>query len=69
MLCRWIHLHSYETLVLRTYLVRSGNCYWKCEKYKSVGSEKILAELIEAGGEALHIDTCKLIFSIWNRGE
>jgi hypothetical protein len=35
----------------------------------SPGSDEILAELIQAGGEILHSKIHKLINSIWNKKE
>jgi hypothetical protein len=39
------------------------------EKYKSPGSDQILAELIQAGGEMLLSEIHKLINSVWNKEE
>jgi hypothetical protein len=39
----------------------------KLKKYKSPGSDQILAQLIEAGGETLRSETHKLINYIWNK--
>jgi hypothetical protein len=39
------------------------------KKYKSPGSDEILAELIQAGGETLLSAIHKLINSIWNKEE
>jgi hypothetical protein len=39
------------------------------KKYKSPGSDQILAELIQAGGETLWSEIYKLINSIWNLEE
>jgi hypothetical protein len=39
----------------------------KLKKYKSPGSDQILAELIQAGGEMLLSAIYKLINSIWNK--
>jgi hypothetical protein len=41
----------------------------KLKKYKSPGSDQILAELIKAGGETLVSVIHKLITSIWNKEE
>jgi hypothetical protein len=41
----------------------------KLKKYKSPGSDQILAELIQAGGEILLSAIHKLINSVWNREE
>jgi hypothetical protein len=37
------------------------------KSYKSPGSDKILAELIEAGGNSLSSEVHKLISSMWNK--
>jgi hypothetical protein len=39
------------------------------KKYKSPGSDLILAELIEGGGEELLSAILKLINSVWNKEE
>jgi hypothetical protein len=41
----------------------------KLRKYKSPGSDNILAELIQAGGEILLSAIQKLINSVWNKEE
>jgi hypothetical protein len=38
----------------------------KLRSYKSPGTDKILAELIQAGGETLRSEIHKLINSFWN---
>jgi hypothetical protein len=39
----------------------------KLKKYKSPGSDQIMAELIQAGGEILLSVMHKLINSVWNK--
>jgi hypothetical protein len=39
----------------------------KLKRYKSPGSDQILAELIQAGGETLRSEIHKLINTIWNK--
>jgi hypothetical protein len=39
----------------------------RLKRYKSPGSDQILPELIQAGGEILHSEIHKLINSIWNK--
>jgi hypothetical protein len=39
------------------------------KKYKSLGSDQILAELNQAGGEILLSAINKLINSVWNKKE
>jgi hypothetical protein len=41
----------------------------KLQKYKSPGSDKIRAQLIQAGGEILGPKIHKLINTIWNKEE
>jgi hypothetical protein len=41
----------------------------KLKKYKSPGSDQILAELYQAGGETLVSVIHKLLTSIWNKEE
>jgi hypothetical protein len=45
------------------------NAIAKLKKYKSPGSDRIPAELIQAGGEMLLSVIHKLINSIWNKQE
>jgi hypothetical protein len=39
------------------------------ERYKSPGTDQILVELIQAGGEILRSEIHKLIDSIWDKEE
>jgi hypothetical protein len=39
------------------------------KRYKSLGSDEILAELIQAGGETFQCEIYKLINFIWNKEE
>jgi hypothetical protein len=39
------------------------------KSYKSPGVDQIPAELIQVGGETLHLEICKLIKLIWNKEE
>jgi hypothetical protein len=41
----------------------------KLKRYKSLGVDQIPTELFRAGGEALRLETHKLIKLIWNKGE
>jgi hypothetical protein len=41
----------------------------RLKKYKSPDNDKILAELILAGGETLHFEIHKRVVSIWNKEE
>jgi hypothetical protein len=64
---RQIEVHTAEPLVPRpSHLeVEIAIANWK--KYKSPGSDQILAELIQAGGEILLPAIHKLINYIWNK--
>jgi hypothetical protein len=39
----------------------------RLKRYKSPGVDHIPAEQIQAGGETLHSEICKLIKLIWNK--
>jgi hypothetical protein len=39
----------------------------KLQRYKSLGTDQIPAEVIKAGGETLHSKIYKLSHSIWNK--
>jgi hypothetical protein len=39
------------------------------KKYKSPGNDQILAEVIQAGGEALQSEIHELVTSLWNKEE
>jgi hypothetical protein len=41
----------------------------KLKRYKSPGVDRIPTELIQAGGETLHLEIHKLIKLMWNKGE
>jgi hypothetical protein len=41
----------------------------KLKKYKSPGTDQILTELIQAGGETLLSAIYKLLYSVWNKEE
>jgi hypothetical protein len=41
----------------------------KLKRYKAPGSNRIPAQLIQAGGETLHSEIHKLIMLIWNKEE
>jgi hypothetical protein len=47
--------------------VEVGIAVGKLKRYKSLGTDHILAELIKAEGETLCSEICKLIYSIWNK--
>jgi hypothetical protein len=41
----------------------------KLKRYKSLGTDKIPAELIQAGGKTLRSEIHKVINTIWNKEE
>jgi hypothetical protein len=66
---RQIEIHTTEPLVPGPSHVEVEISIAKLKKYKSPGSDKIPAELIQAGDETLVSVIHKLINSIWNKDE
>jgi hypothetical protein len=66
---RQIEIHTAEPLVPDPHLLGVEIAIAKLKKYKSPGSDQILAELIQLGGETLVSMIHKLITSIWNKEE
>jgi hypothetical protein len=66
---RQIEIHTAEPLVPDPSPFEVEIAIAKLKRYKSPGSNEILAELIQAGGETLHSKVHKLINSIWNKEE
>jgi hypothetical protein len=66
---RQIEVHTAEQLVAGPGRLEVEIATAKLEKYKSSGSDQILAELIQTGGEILLSGTHKHINSIWNKEE
>jgi hypothetical protein len=64
---RQIEIHTAELLVPDHSPFEADIADAKLERYKSPGSDKILAELIQAGGETFLSAISKLINSIWNK--
>jgi hypothetical protein len=64
-----IKVHTAEQLVPGPSRLEVEIANAKLKKYKSPGSDQILAELIQAGGEALLSVIHKLINPIWNKEE
>jgi hypothetical protein len=62
-------IHAAEALVPGSSHLEVGIAIAKLKKYKCQCSDQILAELIQAGGEALESVIHKLINSIWNNEE
>jgi hypothetical protein len=61
--------HTTEPLVSSPNHLRVEIAITKLKKYNSLGSDKIPAELIQAGGEMLLSLIHKLINSNWNKEE
>jgi hypothetical protein len=66
---RQIQVHTAEPLVPGPSRLEVEIAIAKLRKYKSPGSDKIPAELIQAGGEILPSAIHKLINSVWNKEE
>jgi hypothetical protein len=66
---RQIEVHTAEPLVPGPSCLEVEIAIAKLKKYKSPGSDQILAELIQAGGEILLSGIHKLINSVWNKEE
>jgi hypothetical protein len=64
---RQIEVHTAEPLVPGPSRLEVEIAIAKLKKYKSLGSDQILAELIQAGGEILLSEMHKLINSVWNK--
>jgi hypothetical protein len=60
-------IHTAEPLVPDPSPFEVETVTTKLKKHKSTGSDQILAELIQAGGEILHSKIHKLINYIWNK--
>jgi hypothetical protein len=66
---RQIEVHTNEPLAPGTSHPEAEIAIAKLKRYKSPGSDEILAELIQAGGETLLSMVHKLINSVWNKEE
>jgi hypothetical protein len=66
---RQIEVHMAEPLVPGPSRLEVEIAFAKLKKYKSPGSDQILAEMIQAGGEILLSVIHKLINSVWNKEE
>jgi hypothetical protein len=66
---RQIEIHTTEPLVPGPSHLEVKIAIAELKKYKSSGSDQILAELYQAGGETLQSMIHKLINSIWNKEE
>jgi len=65
---RQAEMHTTEPLVTESSTFKVETATEKLERYKSPGTDQILAKLIQAGGNTLHSETHKLI-PIWNKEE
>jgi hypothetical protein len=66
---RRMDIRTSEPLVPEPSLVEVEIAVGKLKRYKSPGTDQILAELIKAGGETLCSEIHRLIHSIWNKEE
>jgi hypothetical protein len=66
---RQIEIHMAEPLVPGPSCLEVEIAIAKLRNYKSPGSDQILAELIQAGGEILLSTVHKLTNSVWNKEE
>jgi hypothetical protein len=66
---RQIEVHVAEPLVPGPGVLEAKTAIAKLKKYKLPGSDQILAEMIQAGGEILQTAIHELINSIWNKEE
>jgi hypothetical protein len=66
---RQIEVHTAEPLVSDPSCLEVEIAIAKLKKCKSPGSDQILAELIQTGGEMLLSAIHKLINSVWNKEE
>jgi hypothetical protein len=64
---RQIEIHTADPLVPGPGHLQVEIAIAQLKKHKSQGGDKILAELIEAGGETLVSAIHKLITSVWNK--
>jgi hypothetical protein len=62
-------MHTAEPLVPEPSSSEDEIAIEKLKGYKSPGTDKIPAELIQAGGDILHSEIHKLINCIWNKEE
>jgi hypothetical protein len=66
---RQIEVHKVEPLVPGPSRLEVEIAVAKLKKYKSLGSDQIPAELIQAGGETLLSAIHEFIDSVWNKEE
>jgi hypothetical protein len=61
-----LKVHTSEALIPHLSHLKVEIAIAKLKKYKLPGSDEIVAEMIQTGGETLVSDIHKLINSIWN---
>jgi dihydroorotase len=66
---RQMDIHTAEPLIPELSLVKVETAIGKLKRYKSPGTDKILAKLIKEGGETLYLEIHRLICFIWNKDE
>jgi hypothetical protein len=66
---KWMNTHTAEPAVPEPSLVKVEIAIGKLKRFKSLGSDQILAKLIKAGGETLLSEIHKFIRSIWKKEE
>jgi hypothetical protein len=66
---RQIEIHTAEPSVPEHSASKVEVAIGKLKRYKSPGADQIPAELIQAGGETMHLEIHKLIKLIWNKEE
>jgi hypothetical protein len=66
---RQTEIHTAEPLVPEPSSSEVEIAIEKLKRYKSPGTDQILAELIQAGGETFRSEIQKLINCIWNKEE
>jgi hypothetical protein len=66
---RQMNIHTAEPLLPEPSLAEVPIATEKLKRYKSPGTDQILAKLIKAEGQTLHSEIHKLICSIWNKEE
>jgi hypothetical protein len=66
---RQTEMHTAELFVPESSISEGEVAIGKLKRYKIPGVDQIPAELIQAGGETLHLEIHKLIKLIWNKEE
>jgi hypothetical protein len=66
---RQTEMHTAETFVPEPSASKVEVAITKLKRYKSLGVDQILAQLIQAGGETSQLDIHKLMKFMWNKEE